>query len=131
MGMANNKQNKRSNALVLAEAVIIAYVSYMASFLVSNLFDVAPPQDSVLVANIVLLTFFALICSLAVGLYEAKLRETFRGIIRRIFVSIAITYFSVEIINKHHIPGTQDGNLLPADGCRINYSVIGAVQIFH
>lgn len=100
MSATNNKQNKRSNALVLAEAVIVAYVAYMANFLVVNLFEAESPSVTKLLANIGLLTFLVLVCSLSVGLYEAKLRETFRGIIRRIFVSLALTYFFVEILTS-------------------------------
>lgn len=95
-----NKQNKRSNALVLAEAIIVAYVSYLANFLIVNLLDAEPAGIYRLTTNIVLLTFMVLVCSLSVGLYEAKLRETFRGIIRRIFVSLALSYFVVEILTS-------------------------------
>jgi sugar transferase (PEP-CTERM system associated) len=35
-----------------------------------------------------------------VGLYETKLRETFRGVIRRIFVSVAISYFIIEVVTN-------------------------------
>jgi len=37
---------------------------------------------------------------LSVGLYESKLRETFRGIVRRIFVSVGLAYFCVEIFTS-------------------------------
>jgi sugar transferase (PEP-CTERM system associated) len=45
-----------------------------------------------------------------VGLYETKLRQTFRGIIRRLFVSVAISYFIVEVITNtflNHIEISQ------------------------
>lgn len=100
MALTNNKQNKRSNALVLAEAVIVAYVAYMANFLVVHVVDAPQPSFIKVAANVGLLTFLVLVCSLSVGLYEAKLRETFRGIIRRIFVSLALAYFVVEIISS-------------------------------
>ena len=100
MAATNNKQNKRSNALVVAEAIIVAYVAYMANFLVVNVLGAQPPLSSQLIANVTLITFLVLVCSLSVGLYEAKLRETFRGIIRRIFVSLALTYFVIEIVTS-------------------------------
>lgn len=100
MAATNNKQNKRSNALVLTEAVIVSYAAYMANFLIVSLLGVAPSSFLKLSANIGLLTFLILVFSLSVGLYEAKLRETFRGIIRRIFVSLALTYFVVEVITS-------------------------------
>lgn len=98
MAATNNKQNKRSNALVLAEAVIVSYIAYMANFLVVNVLNVPSPDYVTLATNIGLMTFLVLVSSLSVGLYEAKLRETFRGIIRRIFVSLALTYFVIELL---------------------------------
>merc|ERR1712000_117978 len=59
---------------------------------------IAEPDIEKLTINIFLITLCILLCSLSVGLYEAKLRETFRGIIRRIFVSLGLTYFIVEIL---------------------------------
>ena len=53
-----------------------------------------------LLVNTGLLTVAILLCSLSVGLYEAKLRETFRGIIRRIFVSVGLSYFLVEVVSR-------------------------------
>lgn len=100
MALTNNKQNKRSNVLVLAEAVIVAYIAYLANFIVVNVFDAQPVGFTKIAANMGLLTFLVLVSSLSVGLYEAKLRETFRGIIRRIFVSLALSYFVVEIISS-------------------------------
>ena len=75
MSATNNKQNKRSNALVLAEAVIVTYVAYMANFIVVNILEAEQASSVKLIANIGLLTFLVLVSSLSVGLYEAKLRE--------------------------------------------------------
>lgn len=97
MPAPKNRQNKRSNALVVTEAFLIAYTTYLASFFLTYLDIMAAPKVETLVVNVMLITGSALICSLSVGLYEAKLRETFRGIIRRIFVSFALTYFIVEV----------------------------------
>jgi sugar transferase (PEP-CTERM system associated) len=100
MALTNKKQNKRSNALVLVEAIIIAYVSYIASILVTNITQTQSPEDFTLIVSISTMTFLVLLSSLSVGLYEAKLRETFRGIIRRIFVSVALSYFVVEVLTN-------------------------------
>ncbi|MBF7072150.1 TIGR03013 family PEP-CTERM/XrtA system glycosyltransferase [Glaciecola sp. MH2013] len=110
MASSNKRQNKRSTALVLTEAVLISYVSYIASFVLVSLQLIPKPNSEALVLNIFLLVLAILVCSLSVGLYETKLRETFRGIIRRIFVSLVLSYFVVEIVttvllselNTHH-----------------------------
>ncbi|WP_100643192.1 TIGR03013 family XrtA/PEP-CTERM system glycosyltransferase [Alteromonas facilis] len=97
MPAPKNRQNKRSNALVITEALLIAYTSYIASFFLTYLEIIEAPKLETLLVNVMLITGCALLCSLSVGLYEAKLRETFRGIIRRIFVSFALTYLVVEV----------------------------------
>ena len=98
MAVAKNRQNKRSNALVITEALLVSYVGYITSFILVQLDLIAEPGIENLTINIFLVTLAVLLCSLSVGLYEAKLRETFRGIIRRIFVSLGISYFIVEVL---------------------------------
>ncbi|MCU7555616.1 TIGR03013 family PEP-CTERM/XrtA system glycosyltransferase [Alteromonas sp. ASW11-19] len=100
--MAVNKrnQNKRSNILVITEALLIAYMGYISQFILVQLGMTREVPIEKLVVNVGLLTASILVCSLSVGLYEAKLRETFRGIIRRIFVSVGLSYFLVEIISR-------------------------------
>jgi sugar transferase (PEP-CTERM system associated) len=50
--------------------------------------------------NVVLFTLSVVIINLSVGLYEAGLREPFRGIIRRVFVSAVISYFCVAVVSS-------------------------------
>lgn len=100
MASSNKRQNKRSTALVLTEAVLVSYVSYIASFVLVSLQIMAKPNSEALAINIFLLMIAILVCSLSVGLYETKLRETFRGIIRRIFVSLVLSFFIVEIVTS-------------------------------
>lgn len=100
MASSNKRQNKRSTALVLTEAVLVSYVSYIASFVLVSLQIIAKPNSEALAINIFLLMIAILVCSLSVGLYETKLRETFRGIIRRIFVSLVLSFFIVEIVTS-------------------------------
>jgi len=85
---------------VLTEAVLVSYVSYIASFVLVSLQLIPKPNAEALAINIFLVMIAILVCSLSVGLYETKLRETFRGIIRRIFVSLVLSYFIVEIITS-------------------------------
>lgn len=98
MALTNNKQRKRSNALVLVEAFIIAYIAYITNVVVANTTGTTQSDSFTLISSVSILTFLVLIFSLSVGLYEAKLRETFRGIIRRIFVSVSLSYFVVELL---------------------------------
>ena len=94
--MALNKRNQDQtpNILVVIEALLIAYMSYISHFILTQIGVSANVAVERLIANVGLLTVSILLCSLSVGLYEAKLRETFRGIIRRIFVSAGAQLFS-------------------------------------
>ncbi|WP_100656486.1 TIGR03013 family XrtA/PEP-CTERM system glycosyltransferase [Alteromonas flava] len=100
MAISKANQSRRSNALVVTEAVIIGYVSYLVSFVLAEAFDIPAPSLEAVVVNVGLLIIFTQLCALSVGLYEAKLRVTFRGIIRRIFVSAGLAYFVVEILTS-------------------------------
>ncbi|WP_158971688.1 TIGR03013 family XrtA/PEP-CTERM system glycosyltransferase [Paraglaciecola sp. L3A3] len=99
MSFGSKKEIRRSNILMLLEALIVGYVGYISSVLVKYLLGasfVAIPFAE-LISEIAIFTGAVIVSALSVGLYESKLRETFRGIIRRIFVSVAISYFVVEV----------------------------------
>ncbi len=73
MAVAKNRQNKRSNALVITEALLVSYVGYITSFILVQLDLIAEPGIENLTINIFLVTLAVLLCSLSVGLYEASL----------------------------------------------------------
>ena len=100
MALSKNKQNKRSNALVLVEAFLVAYVGYVTNFALNYLDITQPVSAEILSVNILILTLSVSVSSLSVGLYESKLRETFRGIIRRIFVSLGISYVIIQAVTR-------------------------------
>jgi len=104
MAVNNKRHNKRSNLLVLCDLISVSYVSYLILVILKAYYpslsnDAAENITSVIVVNGAF-SFVIVICMLSVGLYESKLRETFRGIIRRIFVSVGLAYFCVEIITS-------------------------------
>lgn len=102
---ANNKRhNKRSNLLVLSDLVLISYISYLILVILRayypSLSSVAPENIRSVIVTIGAFALIVVVCMLSVGLYESKLRETFRGIIRRIFVSVGLAYFCVAIASS-------------------------------
>jgi sugar transferase (PEP-CTERM system associated) len=118
-------QNKRSNILVVTEAILIAYMGYITHFILMQIG--LSPQVAIekLMVNTGLLTVAILLCSLSVGLYEAKLRETFRGIIRRIFVSVGLSYFLVEVVSRALFDDLlMDTYFLPASVCVIIITLV-------
>ncbi|RDV29185.1 TIGR03013 family PEP-CTERM/XrtA system glycosyltransferase [Alteromonas aestuariivivens] len=125
MAVNRHNQSKRSNILVLSEALLIAYMGYITHFILIHLSITASVSIEKLAVNVGLITISILLCSLAVGLYEAKLRETFRGIIRRIFVSVGLSYFLVEVVSRaffEHL--IMDSYFLPAAMSAIVISLV-------
>ena len=100
MALNKHKQSKRSNLLVISEALLTGYMAYISQFLLVQFKLTQGVSLEKLIVNAGLFTVIVLICSLSVGLYEAKLRETFRGIIRRILVSVGLTYCLVELLSR-------------------------------
>lgn len=100
MSFGNSKEIRRSNTMMLIEVLIICYVGYLSSLLVEYVFNSHVVAISDFATQVGIFSVLVVISGLSVGLYEIKLRETFRGIIRRIFVSVAISYFIIEVITN-------------------------------
>ena len=100
MSFGNSKEIRRSNTMMLIEVLIICYVGYLSSHLVEYVFNSHVVAISDFATQVGIFSVLVVISGLSVGLYEIKLRETFRGIIRRIFVSVAISYFIIEVITN-------------------------------
>jgi sugar transferase (PEP-CTERM system associated) len=100
MSFANRKEVRRSNILMVLEAAFIAYIGYLSLGIINQFIEASAVPISHYATYISVFTALVVISALSVGLYESKLRETFRGIIRRIFVSVALGYFLMEILGN-------------------------------
>jgi sugar transferase (PEP-CTERM system associated) len=102
MSFGSKKEIRRSNILMALEILIVGYVGYVSALLIKHFFGDSYIELSFaeFATQISLFTVLVVISALSVGLYESKLRETYRGIIRRIFVSVAISYFLVEVLTS-------------------------------
>ena len=102
MSFGSKKEIRRSNILMALEAGIVGYIGYLASLFVKYFFNSSYNVVSIsdFFIQVGLFTVFVILSALSVGLYESKLRETFRGIIRRLFVSVAISYFVIEVLSN-------------------------------
>ncbi len=117
MSFGSKKEIRRSNILMALELLIVGYTGYLSSILVTKFFNsssITTPLGE-LAGHIGLFSVLVIISALSVGLYEPKLRETYRGIIRRIFVSVAISYFVVEVLTSSFFTNFQTSQyFLPA-----------------
>lgn len=98
MNFGNRKDVRRSNLIMILETLFVSYIGYLSYEVVNQFFGVVSIGLIDLLTPIAIFTILVIVSALSVGLYETKLRETFRGIIRRIFVSVALGYFILEIL---------------------------------
>ncbi|MFT5994682.1 MAG: sugar transferase (PEP-CTERM system associated) [Glaciecola sp.] len=96
----NSTKGHRSLRLVAFEGALVAYTTYFAALSLDWLDLYASANTAGTLINVILFTISVTIINLSVGLYEQGLREPFRGIIRRIFVSAIISYFSVAVVSS-------------------------------
>ncbi|MDT0593597.1 TIGR03013 family XrtA/PEP-CTERM system glycosyltransferase [Glaciecola petra] len=93
----NSNSRKSSLKLVVCDAAIVAYATYFSSLALGWLgLDLNTDATSMVITCVAFAVSVTTI-NLSVGLYESSLREPFRGIIRRIFVSAIISFFVVTI----------------------------------
>ncbi|WP_085300428.1 TIGR03013 family XrtA/PEP-CTERM system glycosyltransferase [Cognaticolwellia mytili] len=105
-----------SKSLVLIEFVCFAgalllslYLNSLFHFITYNSQDVAM---NILFIHAIIFALVVQLSSLAMGLYNSKLRENFRGVVRRLLVSVAIGFFIVSLINPFYGAGALGIELL-------------------
>jgi sugar transferase (PEP-CTERM system associated) len=105
-----------SKSLVLIEFVCFAgalllslYLNSLFHFITYNSQNVAM---NILFIHAIIFALVVQLSSLAMGLYNSKLRENFRGVVRRLLVSVAIGFFIVSLINPFYGTGSLAIELL-------------------
>lgn len=90
-----------SKSLVLLELLIFAG-ALVGTIFFNGKFNFVAHKDiptNVIIIYALVFSLIVQLSSLALGLYNSKLRESFRGVLRRVLVSVAIGFFVVTIIN--------------------------------
>ncbi|MET1219684.1 MAG: TIGR03013 family XrtA/PEP-CTERM system glycosyltransferase [Glaciecola sp.] len=100
MANVKNGNNKCLIPLMIAESVLIAYLLHTGFFVVTLADTFAPTFTIDHFAPVIIFAVFIVLSQLAVGLYEPKLRETFRGVVRRIFVAQGIAFFAMAVFTE-------------------------------
>lgn len=77
------KARRRLTSLIFAEITLVTYFAYLSFFIVELATPYTSGFHSKFTAYLVIIPLFTFLASLAVGLYESKLRESYRGIVRR------------------------------------------------
>jgi len=93
-----------SKTLIVTEFLLLAvampftlYLNDLISFI-----DVKPITDNYLFIYAIIFALLNQLSSLALGLYNSKLRVNFRGVIRRLLMCVAVAFFILTIINPFY-----------------------------
>jgi len=95
-----------SKSLIIIEQVLFAGSLFLAVY-INHLFSIIDFQgisDAFLLLYAVIFALVNQLSSLALGLYNSKLRESFRGIFRRMLMCVAVAFFAVTLINPFYGP---------------------------
>jgi len=93
-----------SKSLIIIEFLLFAgalpltlYGNNFASFV-----DITTIPDNYLVIYVLVFALMNQLTSLALGLYNSKLRVNFRGVLRRLLMCVAVAFFIVTILNPFY-----------------------------
>lgn len=95
-----------SKSLIIIEQILFAGSLFLAVYL-NGLFKLVEFQlipDSFLLLYAVIFALLNQLSALALGLYNSKLRECFRGIFRRMLMCVSVAFFTATIINPFYGP---------------------------
>lgn len=105
-----------SKSLVLIEFICFAGALILSIYLNDAfhfiMHDVQHVAMDVFFIHAVVFAFVTQLSSLSMGLYNSKLRESFRGVARRLLVSVAIGFFIMSLINPFYGSGALSIELL-------------------
>ena len=90
--------------LIVIEQVIFAGSVLLAVY-INDIYQIVSYQvlpDKYLLLYVILFAIFNQLSALALGLYNSKLRESFRGILRRMFMCVSVAFCATTIINPLH-----------------------------
>ena len=93
-----------SKSLVIIELSFFA-LSLVTTVYLNNLINIVEAKsipNNLIAIYAIIFGLVVQLSSLALGLYNSKMRESFRGIVRRLLVSIAIGFFIVTIVNPFY-----------------------------
>ncbi|WP_057833123.1 TIGR03013 family XrtA/PEP-CTERM system glycosyltransferase [Colwellia sp. TT2012] len=95
-----------SKSLIIIEQILFAGALLLAVHF-NELFKVIESQlipDGFLLLYAVIFALLNQLSALALGLYNSKLRESFRGIFRRMLMCVSVAFFAATIINPFYGP---------------------------
>lgn len=122
-----------SKSLVLIEFFCFA-AALLLSIYLNTLFhfvgdNIKPIANNILFIHAVVFALVVQLACLAMGLYNSKLRESLRGVFRRLLVSVAIGFFIVSLLNPFYGAAALAIELL-AMSSLISVFLVGGIRYF-
>jgi sugar transferase (PEP-CTERM system associated) len=105
--------------LIVIEQVIFAGSVLLAVY-INDIYQIVSYQvlsDKYLLLYVIIFAIFNQLSALALGLYNSKLRESFRGILRRMFMCVSVAFCATTIINPLHSNHALPIELLAIASC--------------
>jgi len=95
-----------SKSLIIIEQILFAGALFLAVYINQHFIfiEFQGISESFLLLYAVIFALINQLSSLALGLYNSKLRESFRGIFRRMLMCVAVGFFAVTLINPLYGP---------------------------
>ncbi|MDO6425481.1 TIGR03013 family PEP-CTERM/XrtA system glycosyltransferase [Thalassotalea sp. 1_MG-2023] len=96
-----------SKSLVIIELILFAG-AFLSAYTLNQYFSIVSHytlESNVMFIYAIVYALVIQLSFLALGLYNTKLRESFRGLVRRILMSVAIGFFVVTLLNPFYPNG--------------------------
>ena len=120
-----------SKTLIIIEFILLAvalpFTLYLNDFI--PFVSVNPITDNYLFVYVLVFALLNQLSSLALGLYNSKLRVNIRGVIRRLLMCIAVAFFILTIINPFYGDNTLPIEIL-AFASLVSFIVISFFRYF-
>ena len=93
-----------SKSLILIEFFLFLGALPLAIYCnsLSSIIEISVIPDNYLFIYVLVFALLNQLTSLALGLYNSKLRVNFRGVIRRVLMCVAVAFFMLTIINPFY-----------------------------
>lgn len=90
------KNSLADHLFLLGELALLLLASFAASYLSQHL--ISPIPFDVRLINAAIFASVVMLCALSVGLYDQQLRESHRGVLKRVIITMLFSAFLLEVV---------------------------------
>ncbi|MDP4536384.1 TIGR03013 family PEP-CTERM/XrtA system glycosyltransferase [Alkalimonas collagenimarina] len=127
-GTGYGKNSLADHLFVVGELALLIVSSFIASYLFSHF--ITPIPFDVRVLNAVIFAAAVMLSALSVGLYDQQLRETRKGIVKRVVITLLFSAFLLEVIVFNIFASISIGAWYMLWSCAISAALITSFRAF-